>query len=90
MALLEKMMGTPPLEITRMAANLFDYFNTSLTAQEAITIASQVLSSGLTEVETLYLPQNGTYSPETRNNTYMMYDVDYQTNANALYEFIYN
>ena len=60
MALLEKMMGTPPLEITRMAANLFDYFNTSLTAQEAITIASQVLSSGLTEVETLYLPQNGT------------------------------
>ena len=90
MALLEKMMGPPPLEITRMAANLFDYFNTSLTAQEAITIASQVLSSGLSEVETLYLPQNGTYSPETRNNTYMMYDVDYQTNANALYEFIYN
>ncbi len=90
MALLEKMMGTPPLEITRMAANLFEYFNTSLTAQEAITIASQVLSSGLTDVETLYLPQNGTYSPDTRNNTYMMYDVDYQTNANALYEFIYN
>ena len=25
-----------------------------------------------------------------RDSTYMMYDVDYQTNANALYEFIYN
>ena len=88
-ALLEKMMGTSPLEITRMAANLFEYFSTSMTAAEAIELANFILSSNMVEIETKYLPVNGTYALDTRNNISAMYDVDYKTNATALYDFIY-
>ena len=43
----------------------------------------------LTNMETLRLPSNGTYTEERRGDKDMFFDIDWKTNALNLYNFIY-
>lgn len=89
MALLEQAKGKSALELTTLAANLQQYFQTNLDLMQILNIATIVLNSDLNAVDELTLPVNGTYTQETRNNQSMFYDCDFATNALQLQNFIY-
>ena len=87
--LTDKLRGKSLTEITALAASLSSNVTTNMDLNTIIEIAWKVLSSDELNMETLRLPENGTYVEERRNNKEMFYDVDWTTNARELYNFIY-
>ena len=88
-ALLEKLSSKSPAEVMQIGINLLGYVTTNMSSDDIISVALTVVSSDFTEIEQLRLPVNGTYVLETRDGESMLYDTNWDSNATALYEFIY-
>ncbi len=87
--LTDKLRGKSLTEITALAASLSSNVSTNMDLSTIVEIAYKVLSSDTTGMDTLRLPENGTYTEEVRNEKAMFYEVDWTTNALELYNFIY-
>ena len=87
--LMQKLKGKSAAEIIALVASLADNVSTNMDLNKITEIAITVLSSGLSDVETMRLPVNGTYKEERRNNQAMHYDCDWAYNSRELYNFIY-
>ena len=88
-ALLEKLSTKSPAEVMQIGINLLSYVTTNMATDDIISVALTVVSSNMTEIKQLRLPVNGTYVLETRDGESMLYDTNWDSNATALYEFIY-
>lgn len=90
-AMLDKMRGTTALELMQLGMSLQQYMETNMTLSEIVSIAERVLNSDFdaNAIETLVLPQTGTYVQETRDGMSMFYDVNWTANTLALHDFIY-
>ncbi len=87
--LMEKLRGKSAAEIIALLMNLAGNVTTNMDLETVSQIAVTVLSSGLSNVDTLHLPKSGTYTIERRNDQEMIYDTDWEKNAQLLYNFIY-
>lgn len=87
--LAEKLRGKSAPEIIALLTSLSSDVTTNMDLNTVGEIAIAVLSSGITNVETLRLPENSTYTLDRRNEQEMLYDVDWTHNALQLYNFIY-
>lgn len=87
--LTDKLRGKSLTEITALAASLSSNVTTNMDLNTIIEIAWKVLSSDDLNMDTMRLPENGTYVEERRNEKEMFYDVDWTTNSRDLYNFIY-
>ncbi len=72
-----------------MIPAMFGNVTTNMDMDAMAKVAAVVLQSGASNVKTLRLPLNNTYKQETRNEQSMLWDPDWKTNANELYNFIY-
>ena len=87
--LTEKLRGKNAGEILALIGSMSSYVTTNMNWNTIGEIAMTVLSSGLSNMQTLRLPENGTYKLERRNDQEMLYDTDWNRNALQLYNFIY-
>jgi len=87
--LLEKLKTKSAAELVILAGGMFEYISTNMDINAILPIATRVVESGVSNVETLRLPENDTYKLERRNEQEMFYDVDWDTNSRVLYNFIY-
>ena len=87
-ALLDKLRTRNVQEIMQMAMSLSSYVNTNMSIDDIITVAITVVTSDL-NVGQLRLPVQSSYSLETRDGESMLYDTNWETNAAAVFEFIY-
>ena len=85
----EKLRGRSAPEILALLTSLSSNVTTNMDLNTVGEIAISVLSSGVTNVQTLRLPENGTYTLDRRHEQEMLYDVDWNHNALQLYNFIY-
>ena len=87
--LLEKLKAKSAAEILALAGSMSDSVATNMNINDIVSIALQVVQSGLSNVEMLRLPMNDTFKLERRNEQEMFYDCDWKANALELYNFIY-
>ena len=87
--LLEKAKKMSPLQLTNMLYDNLEMVKTNLAPETILSIAAKVVGNGLGEMATFRLPQPNTYKEEVRNEQGMLYDCDFATNAQRLYNFIY-
>ena len=87
--LTEKLRGKSIVEITALAGELLSNVSTNMDFATILDIAMKVLDSGTTNMESMRLPVNNTYSQERRGDKDMFFDIDWKTNALELYNFIY-
>ena len=87
--LLEKLKGKSAAEIIALAGSMSDSVSTNMNINDIVSVALQVVQSGLSNVEMLRLPLNKTYTQERRNEQEMFYDCDWAANSLELYNFIY-
>ena len=89
-ALMSKMQNTPLFELTNLAVSTAEYYSTNLGVNQILDLAQIVLGrSDFTQAKSMYLPVQGSYKEEVRNNDARLYDVDTEMNKAALYNFIY-
>ena len=88
-AMMNKLMGKSAQDILGMAMSLAGYVKTNLSVDQIISVAATVLGSGLTDVDQLRLPVEGTYVQDTREGESMLYDTNWEMNKTTLMEFIY-
>lgn len=89
MAILDVVKQKSALELAQLGATLMPYISTNMELNDILTVAVTVLSSNM-EVSSMRLPVNGSYVEERRNNDAMLWDCDFPTNQQQLYNFIYN
>ena len=87
--LLEKLKGKSAAEIIALAGSMSDSIATNMNINDIVSVALQVVQSGISNVDMLRLPLNKTYTLEKRNDDAMFYDCDWKANALELYNFIY-
>ena len=87
--LLGKVKKLGMMEMLQLGTDLFSMIKTNMEWEDIFKIASIVVSSGISDVDTLRLPEAKTYKEEVRNDEGMLYDCDFATNAVRLYDFIY-
>ncbi len=88
-ALLDKVKTKNMQEVLGLATGLMRYVSTNLSIDKILSISTTVMGTDLATVDQLRLPINNSYKQETRNEQSMLYDTDWQTNTNELYNFIY-
>jgi LCP family protein required for cell wall assembly len=88
-ALLDKVKTKNMLEVMGLSTDLFGYVRTNLSMDKLLAVATTVMKTDLSTIEQFRLPINNSYKQETRNEQSMLYDTDWQTNTNELYNFIY-
>ena len=88
-ALLGKIRQLNPTQMVEIGATLFQYVSTNIDMNDAITVATKVLGSDMSEVPQLRLPEKDTYVQDTRDGQAMLYDTNWDANAAAIYSFIY-
>ncbi len=89
-ALMGKMQNASLTELTNMALSNAKYYATNLSLNQILDLAQVVLSrTDFTQAESMYLPVQGSYTEERRNNDARLYDVNKELNKAALYNFIY-
>ena len=88
-ALLGKIRQLNPTQMVESGTTLFQYVSTNIDMNTAITVATKVLGSDMSEVPQLRLPEKDTYVQDTREGQAMLYDTNWDTNAAAIYSFIY-
>lgn len=87
--LLEKLKSKSAAEIIALAGSMSDNVATNMNINDILQIALQVVQSGISDVDMLRLPINGSYVQERRNEQEMFYDCNWSANALELYNFIY-
>lgn len=87
-AMLEKLRTRNVQEIMQLAMSLSGYVTTNMSIDDIITVALTVVTSDL-NVGQLRLPVADSYLLETRDGESMLYDTNWNANAEALHEFIY-
>ena len=87
--LMEKLKGKSAAEIIALAGSMSSSVSTNMNINDIVEVALQVVQSGLSNVDMLRLPLNGTYKQEERNEDEMFYDCDWKANSLELYNFIY-
>lgn len=87
--LLEKLKSKSAAEIIALAGSMSDSIATNMNINDIVEVALQVVQGGISNVESLRLPLNGTYVQERRNEQEMFYDCDWAANSLELYNFIY-
>ena len=87
--LTEKLRGRTAAEILALLTTLSGNVTTNMDLNTIGEIAMSVLSSGISNIETLRLPESNTYTIDRRNDQEMLYDVDWDRNKLQLYNFIY-
>ena len=87
--LLEKLKTKSAAEILALAGSMSDSVATNMNINDIVSIALQVVQSGLSNVEMMRLPVNDSFKQERRNEQEMFYDCDWKTNSLELYNFIY-
>ena len=88
-ALLGKIRQLNPTQMVEIGTTLFQYVSTNIDMNTAITVATKVLGSDMSEVPQLRLPEKDTYVQDTREGQAMLYDTNWDANAAAIYSFIY-
>lgn len=89
-ALMGKMQNASITELTNMAVSNAKYYATNLSLNQLLELAQVVLNrTDFTQAQSMYLPVQGSYKEERRNNDARLYDVDKEKNKIALYNFIY-
>lgn len=88
-ALMSKLSGQSPAELLSLGTAAMEYLKTNMSIDSILAVAIKVTQSGLSDVESLRLPINGSYTQETRDGQDMLYDCDWNANASELYYFIY-
>lgn len=88
-ALLGKIRELNATQMVEIGTTLFQYVSTNIDMNTAITVATKVLGSDMSEVPQLRLPEKDTYVQETRDGQAMLYDTNWDANAAAIYSFIY-
>lgn len=89
-ALMGKMQNASLTELTNMAVSNAEYYSTNLSLKQILDLAQVVLGrTDFTQAKSMYLPVQGSYKEEVRNNDARLYDVDKEKNKVALYNFIY-
>lgn len=89
-ALMGKLQNASITELTNMALSNAKYYATNLSLNQLLELAQVVLNrSDFTQAPSMYLPVQGSYKEERRNNDARLYDVDKEKNQIALYNFIY-
>ena len=88
-ALLAKVRGADLATLTNLAGTALKYIHTNLDPVETLNIAHIVTGSSLTNVQTMLLPVQGTYTQDTRQGQDMLFDTDWARNASELRAFIY-
>lgn len=89
MAVLDVVKQKSALELAQLGTTLFPYVQTNMELNDIMTVAVKVLASS-EEVTSLRLPVNGSYVQERRGEDDMLWDCDFATNQQQLYNFIYN
>ena len=85
-----KMQNASLTELTNMAVSNAEYYSTNLSLKQILDLAQVVLGrTDFTQAKSMYLPVQGSYKEEVRNNDARLYDVDKEKNKVALYNFIY-
>ena len=87
--LLQKVKKLDAIQLAALAKDMIDQVKTNLPFEDLFTIAMQVCGNGIGNVDSMRLPISGSYKEEVRNDQSMLYDCDFQANALALYNFIY-
>ncbi len=87
-ALLGKLRECSPQQVMSLAMTLGGYVTTNMTIDDIISVAIVVVSNDL-QVGQMRIPENGTYVLETRDGESMLYDTDWEANAEAVHNFIY-
>ncbi len=88
-ALLGKIRQLNATQMVEIGTTLFQYVSTNIDMNTAITVATKVLGSDMSEVPQLRLPEKDTYVQDTREGQAMLYDTNWDANAAAIYSFIY-
>lgn len=89
-ALMSELKNVGITELTNMALSNAKYYATNLSLNQLLELAMVVLNrTDFTQAESMYLPVQGSYKEERRNNDARLYDVDKEKNQIALYNFIY-
>lgn len=89
-ALMSKLKSAGITELTNMALSNAKYYATNLSLNQLLELAMVVLNrTDFAQAESMYLPVQGSYKEERRNNDARLYDVDKEKNQIALYNFIY-
>ena len=77
-------------QLTNLAVSNAEYYSTNLSISQILDLAQVVLGrTDFSQAQSMYLPVQGTYKEEVRNNDARLYDVDTEANKIALYSFIY-
>jgi len=87
--LLQKVKQLDAIQLAALAKDMIGQVKTNLPFDDLFSIAMLVCGNGLGNVESMRMPLSGTYKEEVRNEQSMLYDCDFQANAMALYNFIY-
>lgn len=78
-------------KLTNLVVSNAQYYSTNLSITQILDLAQVVLGrTDFAQAQSMYLPVQGTYKEEVRNNDARLYDVDTEANKIALYNFIYN
>lgn len=89
-ALMSELKDASLTELTNLAVSNAPYYSTNLSLVQILELAQVVLTrSDFTQAQSMYLPVQGSYKEEVRNNDARLYDVDIEKNKTALYNFIY-
>ncbi|MBR3929343.1 MAG: LCP family protein [Clostridia bacterium] len=89
-ALMGKLQNASYTTLANMALTNAKYYATNLSLNQLVDFAQVVLSrTDFTQAQSMYLPVQGTYTEERRNNDARLYDVDKEANKIALHNFIY-
>lgn len=76
-------------ELLSMMKTVMPYISTDLENDEIISYIKTVIMMGTTELTQYRLPEDGTYTNETKRNMEVLVP-NIETNASLLYDFIYN
>lgn len=88
-SILQKIKGMSLTSIIDIAGNVMSYVTTDLSNDQMITYIKSILKMGTTTVDELRIPIDNSYTNERIDGKAVLV-VDFDTNKDAIYNFIYN
>ena len=90
-AMMNGLQNASLAKLTNLVVSNAQYYSTNLSIAQILELAQIVLGrADFAQAQSMYLPVQGTYKEEVRNNDARLYDVDKEANKIALYNFIYS
>lgn len=77
------------VQMKQIASTMLQYVETNMQLTSLVQLGLQVVQRGLSDMEEMRVPVNGTYTEETRGSTWGMYDVDWAANKREVERILF-